>query len=185
MASTVDTRKLEVSLAALGPDTENALVAELNTVAQLFARGMKLRAAKYRSMLANSINVHETGPLMREIKPGAAYALAQEKGVKPGGKGLPRFFDPASAGIVEWLRGQAFRGRARPRRFSGAAMAQNRELRDRYEGLAWHIRHKGVKATPFVEPTFRALEPVARVRLIAAAQAAMKASAAAHGGTAT
>jgi hypothetical protein len=46
-----------------------------------------------------------------------------------------------------------------------ALQTQQTELRDRYEGLAWHVRHFGVKAHPFVEPTAKEMEPVVLRRL--------------------
>lgn len=183
MAS-VDARQVVGALESLESETERALVTELDVLAQLFARRMKLTVKKFRSETANSINVQAPSPLVREIKPGTAHAQYLEDGVKPGGKGLPRFFDPASASIVAWLKTKAFSGRSTPRKFSKGAQVANLELRDRYEGLAWHIRHKGVKASPFVGPTFRALEPTARVRLLAAVQAVARSSGAAGGSVA-
>lgn len=38
-------------------------------------------------------------------------------------------------------------------------MARSNQLRDRYEALAWHVRHHGTKATPFVEPTAVEMAP--------------------------
>jgi hypothetical protein len=93
--------------------------------------------------------------------------------VRPGCKGLPRFSDPEAADSVAWLRTKAFTGRSAPRPNSMAAVRRDLELRDRYEGLAWHIRHKGVKASPFIAPALAELESVIRVRLQAAAERAI------------
>lgn len=130
--------------------TQQALLVQ----GQLVARALRLRVAKFRSETANSIHVEESPGQVR-VAPGTAHAWYIEKGVKPGGKGLPRFFDPASADIVAWLATK-LRGSARsPAKGSKAFQAAQLALRDRYEGLAWHIRHHGVKAQPFVEPTAR------------------------------
>jgi hypothetical protein len=130
-----------------------AVLAELAVQAQLIAQALRARVAKFRSTTALSIHIEDTGEFEKTIAPGTNYAWYIEKGVKPGGKGLPRFFDAESADIVAWLQAK-LRGSARtPKRGSAAFQAAERELRDRYEGLAWHIRHYGVKAQPFVEPT--------------------------------
>lgn len=162
MAVTNDSaRQVAYALREHGEDMERGLSDELAVLAQIAARTMRRLAAKSTSVLTNSITAEQTEPLAWEIKPGADYAWYVEKGVKPGGKGLPRFFDPASASIVSWLishpRGGGFKARA-PARGSKAFQALNLELRDRYEGLAWHVRHHGVKAQPFVEPTAQEME---------------------------
>lgn len=174
MARVQNTQRIVQTMQRMPPAMEAALRSELDTLAQLVARRMRALAAKWRSLLTNSVHVESPAPLVRDIRPGTDYAEAVEKGVRPGGKGLPRFGTPASAGIVAWLSSKAFAGTKTPRRNSQAAASRLLELRDRYEGLAWHIRHKGVKAQPFVEPTFRQMEPVVRVRLQAAAEAALR-----------
>jgi hypothetical protein len=158
--------------------TEHELAGELDALGQLVARRMRFKARKFRTLMTNSVTVQSPEPLVREIGPSVGYAEAQEEGVRPGGKGLPRFSDPESADIVAWLRTKAFSGRSTPRRNSMAAVRRDLELRDRYEGLAWHIRHKGVKPGPFVKPALDELEPVIRVRLQAAAERAIRGSAA-------
>jgi hypothetical protein len=86
---------------------------------------------------------------------GSDHGWYIEHGVKPGGKGLPRFFDPAAADMQAWLMTK-LRGSARsPKRGSKAFQSAELALRDAYEGMAWYIRHFGVKAQPFVEPTAR------------------------------
>lgn len=148
-----------------GQDMETAMASELDVLAQLAARLMRKKAAKFRTELTNSIVASSPDPLTREIRPGSAHGWYVEHGVKPGGKGLPRFFDPASAGIVAWLESKAFFGAPRVRLGTGRFSARELELRDRYEGLAWHVRHRGVKAQPFVEPTAREMEPLMLSRL--------------------
>jgi hypothetical protein len=165
------------------PELERALVGELEALAQIAARYMRNAVPKWRSQLVNSVHVAE-GPLERRVGPATDYAEAADQGVKPGGKGLPRFHDPAAADIIAWLKTKAFAGRSAPRKGSMAAVRANLELRDRYEGLAWHIRHKGVKGTPFMEPTLRFIEPKVLPRLQAAGEAALKAAGTGAGGAA-
>jgi hypothetical protein len=153
--------------------TEHELAGELDALGQLVARRMRAKARKFRTLMTNSVTVQSPEPLVREIGPTVGYADAQEEGVRPGGKGLPKFSDPAAADIIAWLRTKAFSGRARARPNSMAAVRADLELRDRYEGLAWHIRHKGVKPGPFIKSALDELEPVIRVRLQAAAERAL------------
>lgn len=148
-----------------GADVESELSGELDKLAMEVATRMRTLAPKFQNVLRNSIQVSAPDEMTREIGPNAPYAEAVEFGVKPGGKGLPRFFDPASVSIVEWLQRQAFGGAHKPRKASKALQAAELALRDRYEGLAWHIRHKGVRAQPFAEPTAREMEPVVLTRL--------------------
>lgn len=154
--------------------TEHELAGELDALGQLVARRMRAKARKFRSLMALSVTVQSPEPLVREIGPTVSYAAAQEEGIRPGGKGLPKFSDPAAADIIAWLRTKAFTGRSSPRPNSMASVRADLELRDRYEGLAWHIRHKGVKAGPFIKPALDELEPVIRVRLQAAAERALQ-----------
>jgi hypothetical protein len=152
-----------------------AVLAELEVQAQLVARALRAKVAKFRSTTALSIHVEDTGDFEKTIAPGTAYAWYIEHGVKPGGKGLPRFFDPASADIVAWLQTKLRAGGRSPARGSKAFQSAELALRNRYEGLAWHIRHYGVKAQPFIEPTAQELAaPVAaalRAALLGAAGA--------------
>ena len=152
---------------------EQEMGAELDVSASLLERNMRQRARKWRTLLAMSVRVQSPEPLVRDIGPTADYAAPQEEGVRPGGKGLPKYSDPAAADIVAWLRTQAFRGRPRVRRNTMAAVRADLELRDRYEGLAWHIRHKGVKPGPFVKPAFDELQGLIRRRLERAGERAL------------
>lgn len=168
MATANNAHQIVVALQQHGQDMEREIGDEVAVLAQLAARTMKRLAPKSRSLLVQSIDAHKTGDMEYEIRPGADYSYYVEKGVKPGGKGLPRFFDPASASIVDWLKshpkGGGFAKKAAPRG-SKVFQAAMLDLRDRYEGLAWHVRHFGVKAQPFVEPTAREMEPVVLSRL--------------------
>jgi hypothetical protein len=159
------THQVVFALRQHGEDMERAVSAELDVLAQMAASRMRALAPKWRSFLTDSILVSSPDAMTREISPGMAYAEAVEKGVKPGGKGLPRFFDPASASIVAWLQTKAFAGQGRVRKGTGRFTARELMLRDRYEGLAWHVRHKGIKAQPFVAPTAKEMEPVVLSRL--------------------
>lgn len=168
MATVSNVREIVFALQQHGRDMESGVGDELARLAQETVRTMQRLAPKSRSTLQASIAATQTGELEWEIRPGAAHSYYVETGVKPGGKGLPRFFDPAGADIVGWLashpRGGGFAGRA-ARRGSKVFQAAMLDLRDRYEGLAWHVRHHGVKAQPFVEPTAREMEPVVLARL--------------------
>lgn len=177
MASSNNAMAVSLGMRQLPTRVEEALRVELDDLSQLMARRLRMTAPKWRTTLTNSVHVNSPEPLTREIAPAVAYARAVEDGVAPGGKGLPRFFDPASRSIVEWLQSKAFGSARKPRKGSLKFTAMELELRDRYEGLAWHVRHKGTKAKPFVKPNFDQLEPTMRVRLIATVQQAMRAEA--------
>ncbi|WP_290906214.1 hypothetical protein [Aquabacterium sp.] len=173
MARVLNTAAIRLAMQRMAPAMEAEMGGELDALAQLVARRMRQLAPKFRSLLAVGIRVDSPEPLVRDIGPTASYAAYQEDGIKPGGKGLPRYDDPASADVLAWLRTKVFSGRTPPRKNTMAAVRANLELRDRYEGLAWHIRHKGIKARPFVKPAFDQLEPVIRVRLQAAGERAV------------
>ena len=175
MASVTGTHQIAFALREHGKDMERELGSELDVLAQLAARRMRQLAPKWRTALTNSIAVSAPDPMTREIRPGVAYAEAVEDGVKPGKKGLPRFFDPASKSIVDWLENKAFTGQPRVRKGTGQFTAREQVLRDRYEGLAWHVRHFGVKAQPFVAPTAREMEPQVLRRLDLAVRRALAA----------
>lgn len=161
----VNARQIVVALEQHGADMEAGVQAELDVLAQIATSKMRQRAPKWRTKLTNSIRTYKPDAMTREIRPGEDYAEAMEFGVKPGGKGLPRFFDPASADIVAWLQSKAFAGQRRPKQGSRLMQAAELALRDRYAGLAWHVRRHGVKARPFVEPTRREMEPIVLARM--------------------
>ncbi|UUZ68083.1 HK97 gp10 family phage protein [Polaromonas sp. P2-4] len=170
MATVNGSHQIVVALQQHGQDMEREVADEMAGLAQRAVRLMQRLAPKSRSTLWTSIAAHQNSEFDYEIRPGVDYSYYAEKGVKPGGKGLPRFFDPASASIVDWLKshpaggGKPKRQRA-PAFGSKAFQAAMLDLRDRYEGLAWHVRHHGVKAQPFVEPTAKEMEPVVLQRL--------------------
>lgn len=162
-------RDIVVALEQHGRDMELAVSLEMARLAQETVRTMQRLVPKSRNDLRSSVVETQTGELEYEITATSPHAWYVDKGVKPGGKGLPRFFDPASADIVAWLRGHPAGGKpARkrtPKFASRAFQAAELALRDRYQGLYSHIRQKGVKAQPFVEPTAVVMEPIVLMRL--------------------
>lgn len=174
MGKVLHTSRVVLQMQRMSPLMESELERELSVSGQLVARRQRSLAPKFRSLLVNSINVQRPGPLERDIGPAAEYAAPQEEGVRPGGKGLPRFSDPDAADIKAWLQSKAFAGRRRPRGNTMAAVMANLELRDRYQGLAWHIRRKGVKPTPHVLPALLQLEGEIGKRMQAAAERAIE-----------
>lgn len=165
MATGTGAREIVFALRHHGEDMEREMASELDVLGQMAARRMRELAPKFRTELTNSITVSAPAALVREVRPGVAHAPFVEDGVKPGGKGLPRFFDPAAASIVAWLQSKAFARSARVRKGTGKFTARELELRDRYEGLAWHVRHHGTKAQPFFAPTALEMESAMPRRL--------------------
>ncbi|MDP1530318.1 MAG: HK97 gp10 family phage protein [Rhodoferax sp.] len=166
MATVTGVHQVVFALREHGQDMERGVQSELTVLAQMAVRTMRRLAAKgATSDLVNSIKVDQVNGSTVEIGPHTHYAGYVEAGVKPGGKGLPRFFDPASKNVVDWLRSTAFKGQHKGGMGTRALQSQETELRDRYEGLAWHVRHFGVKAQPFVKPTADEMEPVVLKRL--------------------
>lgn len=179
MAKVANTRQIAFALREHGQDVEKAVGDELAVVAQLAVRKMQQLVPKAQSTLWKSIDLRKVDASTYDIRPTVNYGEFVEFGVKPGGKGLPRFFDPASGNIVAWLRTKAFSGQHKGRMGSRALQSQQTELRDRYEGLAWHIRHFGVKPQPFVAPTADAMETIMPIRLEQAVRRALTARSAA------
>jgi hypothetical protein len=168
MPNVTNTREIVFALQQHGQDMEREISDELAGLAQQAARTMQRLVPKSRSSLWKSIDVRQREELVYEIRPTLNYAQYVEDGVKRGGKGLPRFFDPASASIVDWLKSHPQGGGFAKRTASMGSkvfQAANLALRDRYEGLALHVRKHGVKAHPFVEPTAREMEPIVLSRL--------------------
>lgn len=168
MTTMQDAYRISFAMQQHGADMDKGVGDELARLAQEAARMMQRLAPKSRSELVLSIAAKQTGEFEYEIRPVVPHAWYVEHGVKPGGKGLPRFFDFASGPIVAWLRthpkGGGKPGRA-PAKGSKRARVFELELRDRYEGLAWHVRHHGVKASPFVAPTAEFMEKVLPQRM--------------------
>ena len=161
---TTNIRQVTIALRAEGEGLLTAMVDELSKLAQEAVNFMRMQAPKWRSTLTNSIRADKVSDHEWSIGPGVDYGRAVEEGRGPG-KGLPRWSDPAAADIVAWLTTKVFVGRRRARRTSMKAVNENLELRDRYQGLAWHVRHKGIKAHPFAAPTLDMMERAFPARL--------------------
>ena len=152
-----------------GQDVEREVQDELAKVANKGAVMMKILANRRSGKTQGGV-----GALVQNIKPDqidantwqlgphSDYARFVEDGVKPGGNGLPKYMGDVGAShhIVQWLRTTAYNGVHKPRKGSAALQRQDKDLRNRYFGLAQHIRRFGVKANPFVAPTAEALEPI-------------------------
>lgn len=182
MSSVTGAHEIIFALREHGDDVAREVRAELADVAQFAARTMKNLAAQRSGKpaggfgtLVNSIKADKIDADTWDIAPHTDYAIHVEQGVKPGGKGLPRYL--ASGGkshnIVQWLRTVAYTGLRLPRKGSKKRKLYEDDIRNRYFGLAKHIRQFGVKANPFVEPTATALEPVVIDRLTQAVSRAM------------
>ncbi len=154
---THNAHEVSAALDLQGEDLERSIADELARISREVSRRMRDLAPKYRSELTNSIVPMPDGPLAWVIRPGVEHGLYREKGQRPG-KGLPRYFDPAAKAIVDWLASKAFAGLARVRKGTGRFTARELELRDRYMGLSWHVKRKGLRAQPFVEPVALVLE---------------------------
>ena len=166
MTTVTGQHRIVIALREHGDDVEREVGAELAVLAQWATNRMRILAAKgATTTLTNSIKADQVDALTWDIGPHVSYAPFVEAGVKPGGKGLPRFFDPASRSIVQWLQSKVFKGQHKPGMATRALQSAEKQLRDRYEGLAWHIRHKGVRAQPFVEPVAAEMETLMFNRL--------------------
>ena len=170
MNSTVhNVQRVTLAIQAEGEGLVRALTDEMAQLAQEAVRFMKNRAPKWRSTLTNSIHAEMVDPTSWRIGPGVAYGRAVEEGRGPG-KSLPRWSDPAAADIKAWLTSKVFKGRKRARKGTMGVVREDLELRDRYQGLAWHVRHKGIKAHPFAAPTLDMMERTFPARLELAAR---------------
>lgn len=168
---------LEVSVAldAHGADMEREISNELTRLSREIVRRVRELAPKWRSELTNSIVPRPTGPLAWEIRPGVQHGLYRERGQRPG-KHLPRFFDPAAKPIVDWLASKAFAGLKRVRQGTKRFTARELELRDRYMGLSWHVKRKGLRAQPFMEPVALVMQKVVPERLTAVVERMVRAA---------
>lgn len=167
MAEVLNVRQIVYALQQHGADMEAGVQAELDVLAQMAASKMRRLAPKFRSHLTNSIHVEKPDDMTREVSPGVAHAEAMEFGVKPGGRGLPKW-ENAPADMLAWLKATPPKGPARIRVGSKLMDAATATLRDRYEAMAWHIRHHGVKARPFVGPVAEDMKPIVLSRMNAA-----------------
>lgn len=154
---THNAHEVSAALDLHGEDLERQVADELARISREVSRRMRELAPKFRSELTNSIVPTPDGPMAWTIRPGVEHGIYREKGQRPG-KGLPRYFDPAAKSIVDWLASKAFAGLSRVRKGTGRFTARELELRDRYMGLSWHVRRKGLRAQPFVEPVALVLE---------------------------
>lgn len=159
MNITHNAHAVAAKLQAAGQQVPAQVRAEMDSLAQRIAATMRRRAPKFRTTLAQSIRHEEQAPFDWLIRPHTDYADDVERGRKPG-KHLPRFFDPASASIVAWLESRLTSAarKANPRYRPGKLGSARRtaaelELRDRYMGLSWHVKHHGLKPSPYVKPT--------------------------------
>ena len=166
---TTNIRQVTIALRSEGEGLLNAVVDELARLAQEAVNFMRMQAPKWRSELVNTMRADKVSADEWHIGHATDYGQAVEEGRAPG-KGLPRWGDPAAADIVAWLTTKVFAGRRRAKRTSMNAVNENLELRDRYEGLAWHVRHKGIKAHPFAAPTLDMMERAFPARLELAAR---------------
>lgn len=169
-------RQIAAQLRGARAAIEAEAVAELDAIAEPMAAEMRLRAAKFRSTMANSVRVDRRGPLERFIGPHVDYALWREKGRRPG-KGLPRFFSPEAQPLIAWLAANPITastaGPLRPaarlgRLGSAARQRQELDLRDRYQAFSRWVKAHGLRPTPFVGPTAEAWKERAAQRLVAA-----------------
>lgn len=165
-------REIAVALHAHGDDVQQSVAASLSRLAQEAARDMRRRAPKFQTVLTNSISVEHVTNLHYRLSVGAAHGAAVEHGRKPG-KGLPRFFDPAAAGVVAWLESKVFAGIAKPRKGTKRFAARELELRDRYMGLSRSVKRKGIKAQPFFTPVVDELQRTMPQLLAETVQAAV------------
>lgn len=169
MSASSNIHEVKASIEAAGEGLERALYSELAKQAQRAAVLMKTKAPKWRTTLTNSIHVEKISDAEWHVGPGVAYGQAVEEGRRPG-RGLPRWNDPKAADIKAWLSSKAFAGRRRARRDSPQAGLEAQELRDRYQGLAWHVRHHGLKAHPYVKPTAELMREIFPERMAQAAR---------------
>lgn len=135
------------------------LAGEMNNQAARIAVALKRNAPKGFSTLTDSIRVDPDQPLLKVIAPHTDYAKWVVGGRKPG-KGLPRFFDPASAAVVAWLQARLQGARLavnlkyrRGARGTARFTAEELELRDRYWMLSRAIKARGIKPNDFIKRT--------------------------------
>ena len=160
MNSTVhNVQRVTQLVMAEGDGLVQALMDEMQDVAQEMVRLLKLRAPTFRGNLRHVVRADRRDPERWQVGAYAPYAQAVEEGRGPG-KSLPRWSDPAAADIKAWLTSKVFKGRKRARKGTMGVVREDLELRDRYQGLVWHVRRKGLKAHPFFRPT---AEQISRV----------------------
>lgn len=130
-----------------------AISLALERGAQDLARSARAKAPKAFSTLTNSIRVDQLAPLHFRVATGVNYARPVEEGRKPGKM-------PGTAkGLAEWVRQK-----------TGAA---GKELDRRTFLVARAIARRGIKAQPFMAPSYDEDKDriIARVRHAAAVAA--------------
>lgn len=175
--------RVALRLQAAGDHIRTELQRALPVLAQRAAAEMRRQAPKgSRSTLANSVQVRPDSPdgLAVMVEPTVDYAKWVHGGRKPG-KGLPRFFDPASASVVAWLEsriGDAKRAVnpkwRRARVGTARRSADELELRDRYWAMSRAVKARGIKADPFVTRTAAAVQKSTVDGLVLAVQAGVR-----------
>ena len=103
------------------------------------AREARSAAPKAFSTLVQSIRSVKTGLLKREVAPGVSYGAFVEAGRGPGRQPGTR------NGLMDWVK---FR--------TGAA---GKELERKTFLIARGIARRGIKAQPYMQPTFEKMEP--------------------------
>jgi hypothetical protein len=152
--------------AAMGRELDDALA----WLAPRVTATMREEAPKYLSNLTNSITAEKQERWSWIVRPNnVAYAGIVHRGVKAGGKGLPKYDDPAALSVIGWLQAHMQRAAIaanpkfrKPRAGSARRSAWERELQARYMALSRHIKLRGTKPNPFVTRTagqWRTLAP--------------------------
>lgn len=156
------------------------LAGELSLQAQRAEAVMKREAPKYLSTMTNSIRAEKQSDTEWLVRPHTDYAKWVVHGRKPG-KGLPRFFDPASSAIVAWLESKlrdarrAINPRYRPDRVQGARYtAEALELHDRYWMLSRAVKARGIKPNNYVKRTADRLQGTVPDALAAAVRRGLR-----------
>lgn len=170
MTGGIDTNAMSVAAKyrRAGVLIRQALEQDLDALAARAESAMRLAAPKFRSTLTNSIKAVPESRFVRFIGPNVAYGLWVEKGRKPG-KGLPLFDSNTASDAKAWLAAQinapliaANPKRRKARAGSKRDQAEQAELRDRYMAFSRHVKFKGLKPHPYVQPVvddFRSIAP--------------------------
>lgn len=128
--------------------------AQLEAGAQMIARTAKRNASQRMLFgnLTNSIVVERVGELHFRVQTGVNHARAVEEGTGPAA-GRQRYF-PNVQSLEQHIRqSRHMRGFNTWSRSKRKRATQERAIRDRAWGLAWHILDKGTKAYPYMAPS--------------------------------
>lgn len=153
-------------------NARTVLAGEMDGLAQRVANRMKMNAPKFQSTLLKTIKPDRTGEFEWRVGPHVAYASAIEDGVKPGGKGLPKWAD-APQSMLEWLQANPPSGVMSGPRTGSELRDKALGLRNRYMGKARRIRQFGIAPNPFVSLTAEQMRPLVLARMRAAVAAAL------------